>query len=835
MKRAFTLTELMISMVIISIAMFGVVEAFKAISTAIQFSKDRAIAVNLAQEKMQIIKQMNYYKVIVTTSVSYLTEFNPPIPYDNSYFLPETILEGGVYYTRYVYVTPVTELNGRIIEMPPQTPDTGMKKIKVFVVWKSKFKKGKVSLESIYSNLETIMANATISGRVLDKDSFLPISGALISIAEYLGVKGVSNNEGKYSFSISPGIYSIFVEARGFFPYFGMVSISPNQNRIFDVELKKMGVSSLKGVLWINKNLVISQIVGSTVSPTGFDQEYIEIYNPTTYSWLVKGNIGLRFQRIYDDSKKNILINYLTDYIQPNGFYLFANTMTITVGGNVIQADAIWSSFNSPMDFPYFSQSNPNIIPVFGDGSDEGGGAVELYRISDGMILDQVGWNRNDGASGKKTAPFFEKTPIPQNIGLQRSEQYVRYSSTASVSSSFGPGYDSNNNSVDFEDILPLSIYPRNSSITLPLLAGTPAAGSIISCNDGLSISTFSYLVGYPRPYAYFQLIDIATGTWMCVMSSSSYSNVIESITFSENSSVDLRNVFLTTSVTWGYIAGMVTDVYGNNISPAIKVLSSDGNYTYVSNKRYLIQVTTSPIDIIINPQNLNPQYVSVSSMGISVSFGEIKSGLDFVLYQGGRIRGRIIIEGSTIPVSGVSFTVNDMNDVARDSQITDSLGYFTTNVLSTGVYIVQPVVDIKEKVTPSSYTVAVVNPGTIVFSTTFTISDSWGYISGNVKFANKPIKTGVLIVVTTTTLSGNPPTVPTISSITLTNSPIYFASTNESGNYTVEVRHSTTTPYIVYAYYPYLNNDIFQIYWASRTNVRVWSGQTTRGIDFSW
>ncbi|MCX7905286.1 MAG: carboxypeptidase regulatory-like domain-containing protein [Elusimicrobiales bacterium] len=836
-KKGFTLTELMISVVIISVAIVAIVKGYQSINTAIQYSKDRAIATNLAQEKVQILKQMLYYKVVPSTSVSYLVEFIPPIPYDNLNFPPETILEAGVYYNRYTYIVPVVEVGGNIIELPPESPDSGMKKITITVVWQTMNRKGKVQISSVYTNRDTVMANASVSGRIRDSSNFLPISGAFINIAEYLGARGVSDNNGNYSISIVPGNYTLYVEARGYFPYYTQISLSPEQNLNLNIDLRKMGYGKLIGYAWLNDHLVISQIVGSTLSPSGFSQEYVEIYNPTTYSWLVNGNIGLRFQRIYDSSKKNISINYIRNYIQPGGFYLFANTTPVIVGGLQIHADAIWSDSNSQMDFPYFSYpSNPNIIPVFGDGADEGGGAIELYLISNNRVLDSVGWNRNDGASGKKMAPFYEGSPIPQNIGLQNGEQYVRYSTTYSVTSSYGPSYDSNNNANDFQDYTSgIVILPRNSLTTLPYISATPAIGAIVSCSDGLSISTFAYTPSVQRPYAYFELNEIATGTWTCSISSSSYALIIDSVSINNGSTVTLNNVFLSSYVSWGYISGMVTDVYGNNINPPIKVSASDGSYTYVSNKRYIIRVSTSPVDIIVNPENFNPSYVSVSSSSVTISGGEIKSGVDFVLYSGGRITGKVFISGSTLPIPGVAVAIYDLYDVARDQQITNNQGIFLSKVLSTGTYIIQPIVDSKEIVIPSTFSVNLTIPGSVIFSTTFTVSNSMGYISGSVYFSSVPIKTGVLIAVTTMSFSGIPPNIPQISSQTLTSAPIYFTSSDEEGRYIVEVRHSTSIPYRVYAYYPHLLGSNFVIYWASRTNVTVWGGRTTGGVNFSW
>lgn len=832
-KRGFTLTELMVSVVVISVAIVAIVKGYRSINMAIQFSKDRAIATNLAQEKIQILKQMIYYKVLPSTSVSYLGDFSPAIPYDTLYFPPERILEAGVYYTRYTYIVPVVEVGGNIIELPPTAPDTGMKKITVTVVWQSYAKKGKVQISSIYANRDTVMANASVSGKVKDQTTLLPIEGAFINIAEYMGARAISDAYGDYFISLTPGNYNIYVEARGYFPYFRPISVGPNQSLTLNIELKRMGWSKMKGVVWLIDHPVISQIVGSTSAPSGFSQEYVEIYNPTTYSWLVNGNLGLRFQRIYDNEKKDIRIDYLTDYIPSCGFYLFANTTPVIINGVSIDADAIWSSFNSPQDFPYFNPpTNPNIIPVVGDGPDEGGGALELYRISDGMILDQVGWNRNEGA--RKVAPFYETSPIPQNQGLQRGERYVRYSTTQSVTTSYGPAYDSNNNSTDFLATFDISI-PRNSATTRQRISGTPAYGAIVSCSDGLSISTNAYRLGGPRGYAYFELLEIATGTWTCLISSSSYSFVIDSFTSVEGSTVDLNSVFLTSSVSVGYISGMVTDAYGLNITPAIKVVSSDGNETYVSNKRYLITVTTSPVNITANPDNLNPSYVSISSEGVVVMPGEVKTGVDFVLYQGGRITGKIVVAGSTVAAPGISVVVYDLSGVAKDQQITTNLGTFLTKVLSTGTYIVSPIVDSKEIVNPSTKTVTITTPGSVVFSTTFTISNALGYIEGSVYFNSSPIKTGVLIAVTTMSLVGTPPQLPTLSSATLSSAPIYFASSDEEGRYIVEVRHSTNPTYNVYAYYPYPQGNGFIIYWSSKTNISVWAGQKTTGVNFLW
>ena len=109
-QTGITLVELMISTVILVVAALGVMGVFIYIAKSIQHSKCRGLASNLAQEQLQVLKQKNYYQVMVSTNTAYRTEFNPPVPYDTGYFPPETILEGGITFTRLTHVTWAMEI-----------------------------------------------------------------------------------------------------------------------------------------------------------------------------------------------------------------------------------------------------------------------------------------------------------------------------------------------------------------------------------------------------------------------------------------------------------------------------------------------------------------------------------------------------------------------------------------------------------------------------------------------------------------------------------------------------------------------------------------------------
>jgi Tfp pilus assembly protein PilV len=91
-----TLIELMIAAVILVVAALGVMGVFVFIAKSIQHSKCRGLASNLTQEQLQVLKQKNYYRVMVTTTTAFRTEFSPSVPYDTGYFPPKPSWKGAL-------------------------------------------------------------------------------------------------------------------------------------------------------------------------------------------------------------------------------------------------------------------------------------------------------------------------------------------------------------------------------------------------------------------------------------------------------------------------------------------------------------------------------------------------------------------------------------------------------------------------------------------------------------------------------------------------------------------------------------------------------------------
>ncbi len=121
---------------------------------------------------------------------------------------------------------------------------------------------------------------------------------------------------------------------------------------------------------------------------------------------------------------------------------------------------------------------------------------------------------------------------------------------------------------------------------------------------------------------------------------------------------------------------------------------------------------------------------------------------------------------------------------------------------------------------------------GITVWSSTFTVTGAMGTVTGTVTAGGQPIKSGVLIVVSTANI-GIP--LPALSSNTLTSAAFYADSSNELGTYSVDVRGSTTSLYNVSAFYMTLNGQTPVISTKTISGVTVTAGQTTSGVNFAW
>ncbi|HNW44970.1 MAG TPA: carboxypeptidase-like regulatory domain-containing protein [Elusimicrobiales bacterium] len=765
------------------------------------------------------------------------------IDYDTGYFPPEEIIEGGVvFFTRYTYVQAVREDSGVVGEIAANLPDTGMKRITVTVVWGAGAGgKRKVTLRSILANPGTIMSNVSFYGTVKSTDA-VAIPGATVSLVEAAGCSDTTNASGEYNITGTPGSYTLMASAAGYYPAMRSVTVAAGGSLPNYINLTKIAVGNINGYPWIVDHLVISQVVGSTIDTSvtpNYDQEYVELFNPTTFTVLVNGDIAFKFRRADDASAKNIAVTYINNSIASGGYFLFANTGTVIVAGTDVDADAVWADANSTSDFPYFA-TQKNLIPVDEDGGGEGGGAIEMAQISKGRAIEKVGWNKTS-----HPAPFYEGQAIQQTVGLSRNELYARLTSTADyaggVNGSFGPAYDTNYNSADFYDYtggIPFAPHSTNSGVKT-VISGTPAEGAVVTCTDGLSSSAEAALVlpnspSHAQSYAYFSLVNVATGSWSVLITSGVYSLAQTTVTIAASGSAYIfpaAATFLTQTVTTGLVSGRVLNALGTPLQGIIVSPAGAPPTTTDANGRYRLVLDAGVTNITANPMpGGSSSYVTASSNTVPVPAGGVHSGVDFVLYQGGRVKGFVTRDGVN-GLPNIAVAVLDYNGVARDQMVTGIDGRFTSVIISTGYYTVQLALDTLESSVPQVSTVSVAM-GVTQFSSTFTVYGAMGSVTGSVTLGGQIIKSGVLVVVTTATLSGTPPVPPDLSSDTLTGTPFYLGSSMENGTYNIEVRAAPN--YNVYGYYVVTGSTGSIIYPVSATGVTVVAGSAT-WRNFSW
>lgn len=824
-----TLVELMVAVALISVIAISLVGTFASISKGVQVSKARTLAANLAQEQIQILKQKSFHRILITTA----TLYSGDIPYDPGYYPPETITEGSIRFIRYTHVQLINEAGG-VLSPVGGTADTGMKAITVSVTWQQGTDTKQTQVRNIVSNVDTTMANAIFYGQVTRDGVGTAISGARVTVAENVGYSDTTDAGGNYSINLSPGSYLMNATADGYFPKYTYASVTPNTSSPQSFALTPMSSGTVTGSVWINDHLVISQVVGSTANTAGFCQEYVEVFNPTTFTWTMNGAVVLAHARYGDTGPTVITMDYNTNTVAAGSYYLYANTSPVTAGGVTRTADAVFQPTNS-----FF----PDIIRIAGaDPCGSGSGnadVVGILQASDLNDIDVIGWR----ALGNNP-PGREGTALNHPSGMLDQEQFVRRTSTdTTILSGVGPAYDTDNNAIDFMWNPTISVRPHNTSDTGTIIAGTPAVGAYVTATDGLSQVGTAYLTGSP-PYAEFTLTSVATGTWTVLVSSSNFLLNIATVVVAANTVTYAPNdvtisswpyggyatAVLNEQASGGYVSGWVKDGYGMAISPAITLQASAYTTTAnTSNGVYLLSVPAGTYDITANPNNSVSNYVYMTSNSVSVSLGQITSDVNFTLTQGGRLRGFITRDG-TNALTGIAVVAMDDDDVARDEDVSNSSGYFMLVNLSTGNYSVEPIIGSGETSSPAAI-VSTVTAGVTTFVGTFTVTGTFGTIRGNVTSTSNPIRSGVLIVCSTSSIT----TPPSLNSTTLTGAGYYTTNSYEDGTYTLDVHGSTTSTYNLYAYYTLFNGNYATVSTRTTSGISVLAGQTTSGVDFSW
>lgn len=827
-RKGVTLTELMIAGAIMSIGILGMVGAFKFFNVGIQSAKTRSLANNIAQERIEFLKNKSYYRVLVTTQTATDGNFSPSMVYDAAPNGEETVNVGGLTFTRRVYIRKVNEdTSGNLTYLSWNSPDTGLKEIKIYVVWFERGEWRKLEIRNLRENPNRVNQSATVSGRAYNAATSANIQGVVVRAQESPSQYGETDSGGVYSFGIEPGTYTLLATKDGYFPRtlpsFGVASGGTAPGK--DFALVQMSSGAITGKAWKRDHLVISQVVSSTAMASGVEIEYVELYNPTTAAInvgdAVNGNVvKLKY---YGESGLGqdigeFSLSYISTYVPAGRYYLIANSFPLTVAGGSPVTNALFSASNRPpCDL---TGTTLNCIRR------EKAGAIAIAD-SAGRIIDAVGWSDN---SEGKTPSLWEGSYVSLAEGIKANAQLVRYSLAGSAVAGDGRAYDTNNNSNDFTYLSTATIPPywTGNGYKAPT-SGTPAAGGIVFADDSLSSPVTAASDGS------FNLASVSTGSWTVYVSSGLvFSSVAYYGGLSDGFVSSVGDIVLASSTVYGYVTGRVADV-GDTALSGIRMFSAGSSpVTTNASGRYTLPVTAGVVTVVANYQTQSPSYVEISSMDITVGLGEVVKDVDFSLYYGGKIRGRVTTNGvdplPNIPVVGIK------NGVEQGNGISDVNGYFLISgaSISTGTYQVVPQLEAGESSSPSSSTV-VVTAGSIVFAATYTVSGAFGYVTGSARTgsASGPaITTGVLIYVTTATLAAGafPPDItPALRGST----GVYYAvSSNALGNYSVPVKGGYS--YNVYAWYTTWSGGVATTTRKDSLGVSV-QPAATQTVDFFW
>jgi hypothetical protein len=802
--------ELLVTLAMLSVGFLAAVGTFTGVARGILVTKTKSLASNLAQEKIEFLKNKSYFRLRVTSSPVLVTDPDPDVVSDPYNYPAETVNVGGIPFTRYSYVEKVRkQAASNLLEVVAwDAPDTGLKKVHVTVVWREGQDIRQMFLTNLRENPNRAAADVEFKGVVRDTNNVV-LEGVNVEVTENPTWRDATDASGNYLFALSPGTYTLRASSAGYFTSVksGQSVTTTNSPVSVDFQLSRMASGQMSGHAWMRDHLVISQVVGSTENAgTGIFQEYVEVYNPTTWTWTIASDpttpvINLKYQ-LRNQAETTIAMDYNALTVGTSSYYLFANTSPIVVGGVTLTADAVFKNTNA---------GYPNLIKINTDAGNDAAG-VGLAWASNNAWIDRLGWK-----AGGQDPPITETAAIAQAVGLESNEQYVRRTSSASYTDGLGRAYDSHNNSADFNVHDPMLYMPRNTAITEVPVSGSPAEGALVFADDGFSSPVEASATGY------FSLTSIATGTWI-LSTSSGVAYAEETITVTAGSS-NQTTLFLTTNTEAGYISGQVTTVGGGPLSG---ITVTPGNITTDANGRYRLSSSPGLVTVTANPPPGNSNYVQASS-AVTVVTGQIVSNVNFTLSGGGKIRGKVTSDG-TNPLPDIPVSVVDVNTTLEKANVLSKTdGYFEATV-PTGTYTAAPIAEYGEVVTPSVSPNAAVPSGGTVFTSTFTVGPAYGSIQGSVNAGGNPITTGVMIIVTTATIAGDPPT---INEALRSGSQVYYmASSGGAGTYEIDVRAGD---YNVYAWYTTFSGNNPTTTRQGPLTATVTPGGIVTGKNFSW
>ena len=354
-SRGVTLVELMVSVAIISVGILGFFGAFSFITKSLHVSRTRTLATNLSQERVEALKNLTYYELLITTTSATDNSFTPGLVYDNGNYPPETVSIGGINFTRYTYVA-LAQIDSDVISTVTYTfPDTGMKQVRVDVIWRDRGVAKKYTLNNLLENPNVNPLDSSISGVITNSVGATPMAGVVVKIEQNPDWNATTASDGSYSFRVYHGSYTVRASSASFYDQASALSAAnAGSNTSIPLALTAIATGTIKGIAWLNSNVVVGSVVGATFTycadnAAQQEVEFVELVNPTTFAI----NIG-----ITNTYPKNISVNYydesattldeaagfnfthVSTYVPAGKSYLMASCSSFVVHGGWVNSDA---------------------------------------------------------------------------------------------------------------------------------------------------------------------------------------------------------------------------------------------------------------------------------------------------------------------------------------------------------------------------------------------------------------------------------------------------------------------------------------------------------------
>lgn len=804
--------ELIVVAVFFSLILLSAAKVYREVTVGFSKARSKGTALEMARRHLNETRSVEYYRIPIA-----LTPQNVPgysdVQWDPMNFPPDSFTRGGTTFTRYTGIQIVQRSPGQenFVIVSATCASIGAKQITETVVWLENGDAKRVLIQEVIESSSFASRNIAVQGIVKSTDN-IPLPGVAINV-NFLQPSNVSDAitdvNGRYTLNCLSGTQAISARKFGFDTVFFPNQTFPDTDKIQTLNFslaRSSAMDTISGSVWFSDKPVISQVSGHVVDPVSMiEQEYVEIFNPTTWTWTVSGTIGLKFQRklSQDPFPLPIEIDYISSEVSPRSYYLFSNVNSVIVGTVSRVADAVWDRSGGNPNFtnfaPRFMAPHFSIIPVSNEMPGvEGAGALELYQISSGQTLDQVGWN---GAG--QNPGFFETHPIDSGMsdGLENSEVFKRVASTNGFSYTLGPAYDSGDNSLDWVSELPVIQTPRNTTCPPPtIVSGIPAYGASVFTRAHMDNdpSPWNYMlppvvtaiqeISGARPYAGFHILQAPR----YVLAVEAFSNARDGGTTLSGAHFGVP-ILLEGTNPFIRLQGQITDFFGTPVpNAAVNQFSTDDLGRF--------DIATRPAALQKIFHYFDSRFFGGCFYSPSAPVGSTVSGTIATLLNQVKVRGAVVLQSSGQPVPGVRITIS--GKTGSNWPKSDHSGNFESWV-ETGTFTFAPYgIPNEEKSVPPSISLAVTPAGigTDIFVGTFTIVRAEGSIEGTVNSAGQPLKDGALIVAiplgTPQPSAGAPP--PDLPSST----PVYSTVSGEDGHFKFDVPTSSTgTVYNVYAY----------------------------------